>query len=62
MSFNYKKAEIKYKSGYKYKLEEDYCCRTSIHPEKIISNEFIRLDPTGFIFIKKGYLWELNNV
>ena len=49
---------IKYKSGYKYQLAEDYIVQTSIMPAKSISTRFVDLDTTGLLTMKSGYAWD----
>lgn len=52
---------IKYKSGYKYQLAEDYELTVSVTPDaNIVSDdlEYIKLDTDGKLAIKKGYAWD----
>lgn len=49
---------IKYKSGYKYQLSENYRVRTPIIPVNSIETEYIELDHTGSLLIRKGYAWD----
>ena len=48
---------IKYSSGYKYQLREDYSLRVSIIGEKVDS-DFIELSDNGLLSIRKGYAWD----
>ncbi len=50
--------QIKYRSGYKYQLAEDYYLYVNIFSEKDILTEFIDLDKEGFLWIRKGYAWD----
>ena len=52
------KSHIKYKSGYKYQLVENYRVRVSIFPRRDIKTEYIDLNKDGFLTIKKGYAWD----
>ena len=54
--------QIKYKSGYKYQLHEDYR-----HPQQLsitasdkdnIITDYIELSTDGYLFIRKGYAWD----
>ena len=47
------KKHIKYKSGYKYQLHEDYHDKVEIHPNKDIETEYTTLDINGNLLIKK---------
>lgn len=49
---------IKYKSGYRYQLAEDYTIRTGIFPAAAITEDFIQMDRDGLLTIKKGYAWD----
>ncbi|MHA2344766.1 MAG: hypothetical protein ACXADW_23160 [Candidatus Hodarchaeales archaeon] len=49
---------MKYKSGYKYQLYEDYVYDGEIKPSENIHIQFISLDTTGKLFIKSGYAWD----
>ena len=49
---------IKYKSGYKYQLVEEYTCQVNIFPEHDIITDYILLAKTGILTIKKGYAWD----
>jgi hypothetical protein len=49
---------IKYRSGYKYQLAEDYHIKTSIKPNKDIDTQFISLDIDGSLVVKSGYAWD----
>ena len=49
---------IKYRSGYKYQLAEDYPVSVGIKPPKKVDTEFITLDLKGNLKIQKGYAWD----
>lgn len=49
---------IKYQSGYKYQLKEDYVCSIRIHPTTDIVTEYIVLEVSGRLTIKNGYAWD----
>ncbi len=49
---------IKYKSGYKYQLVEDYTIQTKIIPSKNIKTDYLELSKDGLLVIKKGYCWD----
>ena len=50
--------KIKYRSGYKYQLAEQYLIQTKIFPEKRIKTQYIDLAENGTLIIKKGYCWD----
>ena len=52
------KPYIKYRSGYKYQLVEEYQVRVSLIPENDIKTDFIELSTEGMLIIKKGYAWD----
>jgi len=52
------KPYIKYRSGYKYQLVEDYQVKVSVIPDSDIKTDFIELDTDGTLIIKKGYAWD----
>jgi len=52
------KPYIKYRSGYKYQLVEEYVIDISIAPENNIYTDFIELDVDGKLVIKRGYAWD----
>ncbi|HEY33574.1 MAG TPA: DUF1353 domain-containing protein [Dehalococcoidia bacterium] len=49
---------IKYRSGYKYQLVEEYQVKVSITPKNDIKTDFIELSTEGMLVIKKGYAWD----
>lgn len=52
---------IKYRSGYKYQLHEDFEIQVSIKPEKEEEEKkehYVNLDTDGKLTIKKGYAWD----
>ena len=52
------KPYIKYKSGYKYQLYEEYKVKVRVVPNKEIKSHFIDLNTEGMLVIKKGYAWD----
>lgn len=49
---------IKYRSGYKHQLAEEYNVKIRIKPQAEIVTEYISLDTHGKLSIKKGYAWD----
>ena len=50
---------IRYRSGYKYQLVNDYRVQLiHIRPDSDIVTEFLELDRTGLLLIKHGYAWD----
>lgn len=49
---------IKYRSGYKYQLAEDFKLKISIKPKKEVDTQFIALDLQGNLTVKSGYAWD----
>ena len=49
---------IRYRSGYKYQLAEDYAISISIKPISDITTAFIDLDTGGTLTVKNGYAWD----
>jgi len=49
---------IKYRSGYKYQLAEDYTVQTSIAPGRSIKAKYIELAAQGMLIVKNGYAWD----
>lgn len=50
--------QIKYKSGYKYQLHEDFVYQTGIIPPFPGGNDFVTIKPYGTLLIKRGYAWD----
>ncbi len=50
--------QIRYRSGYKYQLVNDYSLRVSVRPEENIATEFIELTVEGMLLIRRGYAWD----
>lgn len=49
---------IAYNGGYKYQLKEAYTVCISITPPDRIDTEYILLELTGEMTIKRGYAWD----
>jgi len=49
---------IKYKSGYRHQLYEDYVTPLDIYPDKLIITRYISLFPGGNMMIKASYAWD----
>lgn len=52
------KPQIRYRSGYKYQLAEDYSVQLPYHPLTTIMDEFLLFTDTGMLTIRKGYAWD----
>lgn len=52
------KPHIKYRSGYKYQIVEEYRVNVSVIPTGNIKTDYIDLDTEGTLVIKKGYAWD----
>ncbi len=50
--------QIRYRSGYKYQLAEEYQVQVSVKQANDIKRDFIELTPEGMLTIKKGYAWD----
>jgi hypothetical protein len=49
---------IKYSSGYKYHLEEDFEIQTVFRPDKKIVTDYATLDIDGILHIFRSYAWD----
>jgi hypothetical protein len=49
---------MKYRSGYKYQLAEDFSIMTPIHPKENIITRWICLSSKGYLTISCGYAWD----
>lgn len=49
---------MKYKSGYKYQLKENYFIFAGIYPTQRITTEYIEMTVSGSLCIKAGYAWD----
>lgn len=49
---------IRYRTGYKYQLVNDYRVQTDIMPECDIETEFVQLARDGWLTIRHGYAWD----
>jgi len=53
------KPYIKYKSKYKYQLDEEYQVKVSVIPEEYAQiKHYVELNTEGMLVIKKGYAWD----
>ena len=52
------RAQIRYRSGYKYQLVDNHSVRVGVTPNENIVTEFINLDTDGALVIKRGYAWD----
>ena len=52
------KPYIKYRSGYKYQLVEEYQVKVGVTPENNIKTDYIELSTEGMLIIKRGYAWD----
>ena len=52
------KGYIRYRGDYKYQLAEGYEINISIKPKIDIKTDFIDLDISGNLKVKKGYAWD----
>lgn len=50
--------KIKYKTGYKYRLDEDYTQTIKIYPQTQVNTRYIDLDIYGHLIVKSGYCWD----
>lgn len=51
-------AKIKYKSGFKYQLAEQYSIGLAVTPKSRIESDYISLMSTGALIIRQGYAWD----
>lgn len=49
---------IRYRSGYKYQLVEEYSVEVSIRPAQPVDTDYIALSPEGLLTVKKSYAWD----
>ena len=49
---------IKYKTGYKYRLAENYTQTIKIYPQTQVNTKYIDLDIYGHLIVKSGYCWD----
>ena len=52
------RAQIRYRSGYKYQLVEEYSVKLSVIPEEDIHTQFIDLSTSGELVIRQWYAWD----
>lgn len=53
-----KMSKIYYKSGYKYKLMNEYNINVPIHPYSPIDISWVKLDTKGNLTVKVNYAWD----
>jgi hypothetical protein len=49
---------IRYRSGYRFQLVNDYRVQTSILPGFDVETEFVELNCAGILTIRHGYAWD----
>lgn len=49
---------IKYRSGYKHQLAEEYHTQVSIYPKKAVELEYLVLTIKGELIVRSGYAWD----
>lgn len=49
---------IKYRSGYKYQLAEDYTITTGVIPADRVEDDYLILEKDGMLTIRAGYAWD----
>jgi len=49
---------IKYKSGYKYQLVDEYHKTVELFPDKDIKTTYLLLNQEGYLRIREGYCWD----
>lgn len=49
---------IKYRSGYKYQLAEDYTITTGVIPADRVEDDYLILEKDGMLTIREGYAWD----
>lgn len=49
---------IRYRPGYKYRLEDDYSVEVDVFPPADIETEYICLNRRGTLRIRHGYAWD----
>ena len=49
--------KIKYKSGYKYQLMEDYKIQT-LHIGTVVEGDWYDISDTGMLYARKRYAWD----
>ena len=49
---------IFYRSGYKYRIDEEYSLLTSIKPEWDIVTEYYSIETTGLVTAREGYMFD----
>jgi len=49
---------IEYKGGYKYQLHGSYFVMIDLKQPKNIVTDYIHLNPSGLLEIKRGYCWD----
>lgn len=49
---------IRYRSGYRFQLVNDYRCRVDIYPDADIATEMIELTRDGVLLVRHFYAWD----
>lgn len=52
---------IRYRSGYRFQLAEDYSIATTVHDAvrtTALGNDYVWLAPNGWLNVRKGYAWD----
>jgi len=49
---------IRYRSGYKYQLVEEYSVAVAVRPAEPIDMDYIALSADGLLTVKKSYAWD----
>lgn len=52
------KCVVKYRSGYKYQLTDDYTIPTGVIPAEREEDDYLILEKDGTLTIKRGYAWD----
>lgn len=50
--------QMRYTTGYKYQLVDEYSVRVAVVPDEAIDTEFIALSTDGVLVVKRGYAWD----
>jgi hypothetical protein len=50
--------QIKYKTGYRHQLYEDFTLRVLVFPDQPVSHRYMYLSCNGNLLIRAGYAWD----